>query len=97
MNNSQLKLEVYDTYKKMKKMKTNIKAINDSDVIHKAYQDEKLLKLDDHLSLREKDHNEFKLRYSKQTLEEFLFQRAVKTTNQTLYDKRLFHNFPKAD
>ena len=44
-----------------------------------------------------KDYNEFKLQYNKQSVEEILIQRAVKTTNQILYDKGLFDNFQKAD
>ena len=96
-NISQLKLEVYDTYKKDEKITTNFKAIDDSDVINKGYLDSKLLKIDGHLSKLEKDFNEFKLQYNKQTLEEILVQRAVKTTIQVLYDKGLFDNYANAD
>ena len=35
-------------------------------------------------SILEKDHNEFKLQYNKQSVEETLIQRAVKTTIQIL-------------
>ena len=45
----------------------------------------------------EKDYNEFKLQYNKQNVEDFLIQRAVKTTIQILYDKGLFDNFANAD
>ena len=46
--------------KKMKKT-TNFKAVNDEDVIKKAYLDEKIKKKDGHLFLLEKNYNEFKL------------------------------------
>ena len=56
-----------------------------------------MLKIDGHLSKLEKDYNEFKLLYNKQSVEKFLIQRAVKTTIQILYDKGLFDNFQNAD
>ena len=96
-NINQLKLEVYDTYKKDEKITTTFEAINDEDVINKGFLDEKLLKIDGHLSKLEKDFNEFKLQYNKQSVEEILIQRAVKTTIQILYDKGLFDNFQNAD
>ena len=96
-NISQLKLEVYDTYKKDEKITTNIEPIDNSDVINKGYLDEKLLKLNGHLSKLEKDYNEFKLQYNKQNIEDILIQRAVETTIQVLYDKGLFDNFQNAD
>ena len=96
-NINQLKLEVYDTYKKDEKITTTFKAVNDEDVINKGFLDEKLLKIDGHLSKLEKDFNEFILQYNKQSVEEILIQRAVKTTIQILYDKGLFDNFQNAD
>ena len=48
-NISQLKLEVYDTYKKDEKITTNFETVDNEDVINKAYLDEKLLKKDGHL------------------------------------------------
>ena len=46
----------------------------------------------------EKDFNEFKIQYNKQSVEKILVQRAVKTTTiQILYDKGLFDNYAKAD
>ena len=96
-NINQLKLEVHDTYKKDEKITTNFEPINDEDVINKGYLDEKLLKLNGHLSKLEKDYNEFKLQYNKQSAEEILVQRAVKTTLQILYDKGLFDNYANAD
>ena len=96
-NISQLKLEVHDTYKKGEKITTNFEPIDNSDVINKVYLDEKLLKINGHLSKLEKDFNEFKLQYNKQKVEDILIQRAVKTTIQILYDKGLFDNYAKAD
>ena len=97
LNISQLKLEVHDTYKKDEKLTTNFQPVDDSDVINKGYLDSKLLKIDGHLSKLEKDYNEFKLQYDKQSVEDILIQRAVKTTIQILYDKGLFDKYQNAD
>ena len=97
LNINQLKLEVHDTYKKDEKITTNFEPTDNSDVINKGYLDEKLLKLNGHLSKLEKDYNEFKKQYNKESVEEILVQRAVKTTIQILYDKGLFDNFQNAD
>ena len=56
-----------------------------------------MIKKNGHLSSLEKDYNEVKLQYNKQSVEEILIQRAVKTTIQILYDKGLFDNFQNAD
>ena len=56
------------------------------DVINEAYLDEKLSRIDCHLSLFEKNYNEFKILTNKQSIEEVLIQRVVKTTIQILYD-----------
>ena len=65
--------------------------------MNKAYLDQKLSKEDGHLSILEKNYDEFKLQYNKQSLEEIIIQRAVKTTIQILYDKALFDCFPNAE
>ena len=44
MSNNQLKLEVNDTYKRDEKLTANFEAVNNENVINKAYLDEKLLK-----------------------------------------------------
>ena len=93
----QLKLEVYDAYKKDEKLTTNFEPVDDLDVINKGYLDSKLLKMDGHLSKLEKDYNEFKLQYKKQNVEDILIQRAVKTTIQILYDRGIFDKFQNAD
>ena len=56
-----------------------------------------MLKINGHLSKIEKYYNEFKLQNNKQSVEEVLIQRAVKTTIQILYDKGLFDNYANAD
>ena len=94
---NQLKLEVHDTYKKYEKITTNFKAVDDEVVINKTYLDEKVKKINGHLSLLEKDYNEFKLQYNKPSVEDILINRAVKTTIQILYDKGLFDNYANAD
>ena len=96
-NINQLKLEIHDIYKKDEKTTTNSEAVNDVDVINKAYLDDKLKKIDGHISYIEKDYNEFKKQYNKQSVEEILIQRAVKTTLQVLYDKGLIDNYANAD
>ena len=97
LNINNLKLEVHDTYKKDEKISTDFEPVDDSDVINKGYLAEKLLKINGHLSKIEKDFNEFKKQYNKQSVEEVLIQRAVKTTIQILYDKGLFDNYQNAD
>ena len=96
-NISQLKLEVHDTYKKDEKISTNFEPFDNDDVINKGYLDSKLIKIDGHLSKLEKDFNEFKIQYNKQSVENILIQRAVKTTIKILYDKGLFDNYANAD
>ena len=97
LNINNLKLEVHDTYKKDQKITTNFEPNDNEDVINKGYLDSKLLKIDGHLSKLENDFNEFKLQYNKQSVEEILIQRAVKTTIQILYDKGLFDKFQNSD
>ena len=64
LNINQLKLEVHDTNEKDEKTTTNFEPIDNSDVLNKGYLDEKLLKINGHLSKLEKDFNEFKLIYN---------------------------------
>ena len=70
-NISQLKLEIHDTYKKDEKITTNFKPTDDENVINKSFLDEKLLKINGHLSKLEKGYNEFRVQYNKQNVEEF--------------------------
>ena len=55
------------------------------------------MKLDGLLSKLEKDYNEFKLQYNKQSVGDILIQKAVKTTIQILYGKGFFDNYANAD
>ena len=97
LNINQLKLEVHDTYKKDEKLTTYFEPVDNSDVINKGYLDEKLFKIDGHLSKLQKGYNEFILQYNKQSREEILVQRAIRTTIQILYDKGLTDNYTNAD
>ena len=97
LNINQLKLEVHETYKKDKKIKTDFEPIDNEDVINKAYPDEKLLKINSELSFLEKDYNKFKLQYNKQSVEDGLFQRIVKKTIQISYDTGLFDKYANVD
>ena len=55
------------------------------------------MKINGRISLLEKNFNEFLLNYEKESVEEFLIQRAVKTTIQILYDKSLFDKYANSD
>ena len=65
--------------------------------MNKAHLGEKLLKINGHLSLLEKDYNEYKILSNKQSKEKVLIQGAGETTVQIFYDKGLFDSFPNAD
>ena len=97
LNYNQLKLEVHDTCKKDEKLTINFEAVDNEDVINKAYLDGKLRKIDGLTYYIENDYNELKLQYNKQSVEEVLVQRTVKTTIQILYDKRLFDNVQNSE
>ena len=81
IKNIQLKLEVHGTYKKDEKKTTDFEPINNEEVINKTYLDENLLKINGH---SEKNYNEVKLQYNKQSVEAILFQKALKTFIQIL-------------
>ena len=66
------------------KKTTYFEPTDESDVINKAYLDKKLKKIDGHISYREEDYNDFKSQYNKQSVEDSLIQRVVKTTIQIL-------------
>ena len=93
LNINQLKLEVYDTYKKDEKLTKIFEAVNDEVVINKGFLDTNLSKLEGQISYIGKNYNEFKLHNK----EDLLIERAAKTTIQILYDKGLFDNFDNAD
>ena len=79
------------------KKTTNFEPQDSEEVLNEAYLDEKILKVDAHLSLLEKDYNEFKLNYNKQSVAKSLIQKSVEMTIQILYDEDLFDSFPIAD
>ena len=85
-----------DTYKKDKIIKTNFEHYNKDDVVNKAYLDTKISKTQGHLSLKEKDYNEFKLLNGKR-FEEFSIEMVVKAIIQLLYDKRFSDKNDDAD
>ena len=93
---NQLKLKVNHTYGKDGKKTTNFELFNNENVANKTYPDEKLSKKHGHLSMLERDYNEFKLRNDKQS-EEILIEKAVITKIQILYYKRLFDNYDNVD
>ena len=82
LNINQLELDVQDTRKEDEKITTNFEPRDDGDVINKTYLEENLSKINSHLTLLEKNYNEFKIQYNKQSVEEILIQRAVKTTTK---------------
>ena len=93
---NQLKLEVHDTFKKDEKLTSIFDPVDNEDVINKVYLYSKFKK-NGQISYIEKDSNEFKLQYNKQSVEEVVVQKAVKTTIQILYDKGLFDIYANAD
>ena len=70
-----LKFEIHDTYKKDEKITANIETTDDSYVINKAYLDDKIEKIDGHIAYIEKDYNELKKHYNKQSVEKILVQK----------------------
>ena len=96
INFIQIKLELHDTFRKEEKKTTNLEAVKDEDITNEEFFDKKLWKIDGHLSILEKDYDKIKLLSNIQTVEEILFQRAVKTTKQMFYDKGLFDSVANA-
>ena len=94
---NQLKLKVYDAYKKYEIITTSFEPSDDSDAKNKAYLDKKSSKIEGQISYIEKDYNEFKFNIDKLSVEEVLIDRAVKTTIQLLYDKGAFDKYDNAD
>ena len=70
INSNQSKLEVHDTYKNDEKITRTFEAVDDKDVINKAYLERKLKNTDAHISYIEKDYKEFILQYNKQSEED---------------------------
>ena len=70
---NQMNLEVHDTLKKDETITTNLEPTDNADVINKAYLDEKMIKINGHISLLKKEFNEFELEHNKQSVEEIFF------------------------
>ena len=96
LNHSKLKMN--DTYKEDEKI-TSFEPHNNEDIVNKAHLDTEISKVKGHISFIEKIFNEFKLRSDKkkQSDDEFVIEKAVKTTFQIIYDKGLFDNYDNAD
>ena len=93
INFNQLKLKVNDIYEIDEKITKNFEPTDDSDVINKAYIDEKLSKKEGQISYTRKSYDEFKLHNNKQSVDDLLNQRVVKKTIQKLYGKGLFDDY----
>ena len=61
--------------------------------MNKAYLDANLSEIDGHLSLSEKNCNEYTIRSNKQSIGNILIQRVVKTTIQVPYDKGIIDHY----
>ena len=69
LNVNEVKLKVRDIFKKVEKVKTNFESFDDKDMMNKSKRKIKK-KTEGHLSILEKDYNEFILQYNKQSVEE---------------------------
>ena len=67
LNGIQFILQAHASYRKIEKITFNFEASYPEDLINKAYLDEKLIKIDGHLSLLEKNYKESKIISIKQT------------------------------
>ena len=78
-----------EIYEKNEKIATKFEPSDDEDVVNKAYLNTKLSKIDGHIPNVGKDYKEHKLhcdRDAKQSKDEVLIEKAVKTTVQIHYD-----------
>ena len=83
--------------KKMKKYQQTLNLLMMKMLQIEVFQTKKISKTDGNLSLLEKDYNEVKLQYNKQSVERTLIEKAVKTTMPIHYEKKLFDSFHKTD
>ena len=84
-------------YKKNEKITAKFETSDNTNVINKACLIKSLSKIEVRISYIKKDYNEIKLHNSKQSIEEFLIERAVITTIQILFDKGLFDEYDIED
>ena len=96
-NLNQLKFKVNVFYKKDENINTNFEGSDDEDVLNEAYPDKNLSKREHQITYLEKKIMEFKQLSNKQSVQDVLNQRTVKTTIQTLYDIRFFDDYNNAD
>ena len=77
----------------------NFEPLNIENAVNKGYLDTKILEVEAHLSLVEKNSNEFKLHSDKkkQSDDEFLIEKAVKTSIQIPFDEGLIDNYDIVD
>ena len=92
-----LKFKVNDTYRRDLKITTNFEPSNLEDIINKEYSDTKFAEWKYHISYIEKEYKEYKLHNKKQSKEDELIGRAVKTTIQILHDKGSFYKYDNVD
>ena len=90
-NLEQLKLKVNDSFKKDEKITINFRAISDEDIICKKNLYTKLSVVKGHLLYLKKIYTYY--RYHEICNGEFLIEKTVITTIQTLYDKGLLDNY----
>ena len=98
INLNQLKLEVDDTHKKDEKLTTIFEPHENEDVVNNAYINTEIFKVEAHLSLIEKIILNLNcIALKKQTNDEFLIGKAVKTTSQKLSSEELLDNYGNSD
>ena len=97
INLDQLKVKVNDTFKKHGKIATNYEPSNDEDVINKADLDKKLSNKDGHISYKQECYIKIKFLCNKQSEEEVLIERAVKTAIPKLYYIQIFDQYKNAE
>ena len=66
-------------------------------MINKAFLDEILSQIEGHFSNKENEYNEIKSLCNKESVEEILVRRVLKTTIQILFHKWLFDNYDNSD
>ena len=94
---SHIKLKVSDTYRKDEKLSTSFEPSKFEDVVIEAYHNKKRSQIESSIWFIEKNSIEFKLHTKKQSLEEILIGKSVKTAIQILYDLGLFERYANAD
>ena len=99
LNLKQLELKVNDTFEEDERITKNFEPSNDEHVVNRAHQNaKKFQSRGGHISFKGKEYKgQFLHNNQKQSDEEFLIERAVKSTIEMLYDKRLHDIYDSAD